>query len=154
MSPSVNSRSTGCTDQRYRYANLAWELFYWIVLASTSFERIGYGAWFATDLIYVTVTVRYEYADQIWQATWRICRGVCVFVLGFWIFSFFYHDHQSSAFWTGLVMQVCISWGSLYNIARREDMKGHSLEIWFVNPCTSHVYGTGRLIKVTGALGV
>lgn len=141
-------------DQRYRYANLAWELFYWIVLASTPVERYGYGVWFVADLVHAVIVIRYGYAGQKWQAAQRMCCGVCIFVFGFWMISVYNPDHQSSAFWTGLLMQVPISWGSLYDIIRGEDMKGHSLEIWFVKPDTSQIRGTESLIKVTGALAL
>ncbi len=126
------------THQYHRYANLAWELFYWIAMASTSFERFGYGAWFLTDLIHAAIAIRYEYTGQRLQATQRMLGGVSIFIFGLWVVSLFNPDHQSTAFWTALVMQVPTSWMSLDDIIRGEDMRGHSLEIWFVKSDTSH----------------
>ncbi len=126
------------THQYHRYANLAWELFYWIALASNSFERFGYGAWFLTDLMHAAIAIRYEYAGQMRQATQRMLGGVSIFIFGLWVVSLFNPDHQATAFWTALVMQVPTSWISLDDIIRGEDMKGHSLEIWFVKSETSY----------------
>ena len=120
-----------------RYANLAWELFYWIVLASSTFEKYGYSAWFITDVIHTAIMIQYEYAGRRWQATQHMLQGVCLFGFGFWLLSLYNPDHQSSAFWTALAMQAPTSWASLYDVARGEDMKGHSLEIWFVGPVYS-----------------
>ena len=147
-------RRIRCTDQRHRYGNMAWELFYWLVVASTSFERYGCGVWFVADLLLAAVTVRFEYANHMWQATWLMCRGVCIFVLSFWVISVSNPDHQSSGFWTGLLLQGSISWGSLCEIVHGEDMKGHSLEIWFVEPRPSRLQGIEPLIILTGALGL
>ncbi|CAD6570135.1 MAG: hypothetical protein ASARMPRED_003501 [Alectoria sarmentosa] len=136
------------------YACLAWELVYWIVCASTTFERFGYGIWFVADLVHAAIVIRYQYADRKGQATREMCRGVGFFCVCFWTISIFNPDHESSAFFIGFVIQISVSYGSLYDIVWGEDMKGHSLEIWFVKPHASHSRGTQSLIRVTGALGL
>lgn len=128
-----------CIDRRHRYPALAWELYYWIVLSSTPLERIGYSAWFVTDLIHAALVIRYAYAGRTRQAAQRMCRGVCISLFGLWVVSVFNPDHQNSAFWTGLVLQMLISWGSLYDLVCGEGVKGHSLEIWFVKPHKSNI---------------
>ena len=154
MSQSPGKERCGCADQHHRYACLAWELVYWIVCASTTFERFGYGIWFVADLVHAAIVIRYQYADRKGQATREMCRGVGFFCVCFWTISIFNPDHESSAFFIGFVIQISVSYGSLYDIVWGEDMKGHSLEIWFVKPHASHSRGTQSLIRVTGALGL
>jgi heme/copper-type cytochrome/quinol oxidase subunit 4 len=37
---------------------------------------------------------------------------------------------QLTGFWTGILLQLPINWGSLWVLVRDQSTKGHSLEIW------------------------
>ena len=112
---------------------MAYEIFYAVATTSTFFERASFFVWFALDLTFATVAVTSAYApSQQKTVAKRIFVGVLVGLLILWTLTRMFPDEreQVTAYWTGLLLQFPIGWGSLYLLLKQRHTKGHSLEIW------------------------
>lgn len=117
----------------YMSLTMSYEIFYGLATTSTVFERVSFMAWFAFDLAFVTVAVRFAYpAAQRRRVAIRTAGGVVLGLGVFWALARRWPDEreQLTGFWTGIVLQLPINWGSLWVLVRDQSTKGHSLEIW------------------------
>jgi hypothetical protein len=117
----------------YMCATMSYELFYAFATTTTMFERVAFLAWFAFDLAFVGVAVRFAYpAEERRRVAVRTAGGVMLGLAVFWGLARMWPDEreQVTAFWTGILLQLPINWGSLWVLVRERSTKGHSLEIW------------------------
>lgn len=117
----------------YLCSTMSYEIFYAIATTSTTFERVCFSAWFAFDLAFVAVAIRFAYpaGTRRWVAA-RTVGGVLLGLGIFWKLARIWPDEreQLTGFWTGIVLQLPINWGSLWVLVRDRRTEGHSLEIW------------------------
>lgn len=117
----------------YLCSTMSYEIFYAIATTSTTFERVAFFAWFAFDVAFAAVAIRYAYPakERGWVAV-RTAGGVVLGLVIFWAIARTWPDEreQLTGFWTGIVLQLPINWGSLWVLVRDRSTKGHSLEIW------------------------
>lgn len=111
---------------------MAYEIYYAFATTSTTFERLCFLVWFLLDLSFALVALFSAYRPERRKlVASRLILGVVVGV-GFlhWLCQRFPDEReQVTAYWTGLLLQLPIGWGSLY-LLLRDGTKGHSLEIW------------------------
>lgn len=115
---------------------MSYEIFYAIATTSTVFERVCFMAWFAFDLAFVAVAILFAYpAAQRKRVAARTTAGVMLGLVVFWALARTWPDEreQLTGFWTGILLQLPINWGSLWVLVRDRSTKGHSLEIWWVD---------------------
>ncbi|OOF95310.1 hypothetical protein ASPCADRAFT_169814 [Aspergillus carbonarius ITEM 5010] len=114
---------------------LAYELYYAVVITTTTFELLAFLAWFLLDLGFVAVA--------IWRAHERPDRGGIVRrMVGFVVtgmgllrgLAMLWPDEreQLTAYWTGILLQLPIGWVCLWTLWKGRNTKGHSLEIWLM----------------------
>jgi hypothetical protein len=117
----------------YMCSTMSYEIFYAIATTSTTFERVCFMAWFAFDLAFVAVAIRFAYpAGDRKRVAARTAGGVLLGLAMFWALARKWPDEreQLTGFWTGILLQLPINWGSLWVLVRDRSTKGHSLEIW------------------------
>ena len=112
---------------------MAYEIYYAFVTTSTAFERVCFMAWFALDVSFAAVAVLSAYAPEKRRlVAGRLVAGVVAGVVFLHALCQYFPDEreQVTAYWTGLLLQLPIGWGSVYLLLQRGDTKGQSLEIW------------------------
>lgn len=114
---------------------MAYELFYAFATTTTAFEFWSFIIWFACDVLFVAVALMAAYHPQ--QRPIVIARTAMGVIAGVVFLKYLcahYPDdrEQVTAFWTGVVLQFPISWGSLFLLLWKIDTSGHSLEIWYL----------------------
>lgn len=116
-------------------ATMAYEIYYAYVCTTTTFQRVCFFVWFLFDITFVTVALKYAYADgergrTIWKLVWQVPAWMAFL----WYLGRVWPDEreQVTAFWTGLYLELPIGWGQVLYLIRRGDTKGQSLEIWYV----------------------
>ena len=117
----------------YLSATLAYEIFYAVATTDTAFERVCFLAWFAFDLLFVCVALRFAYPDgERGRVAGRTAGLVVVWLGVLWGLARVWPDEreQVTGFWTGIVLQLPINWGSLGVLLGEGGTRGHSLEIW------------------------
>jgi hypothetical protein len=117
----------------YMCSTMSYEIFYALATTSTTFERVCFLAWFAFDLAFVVVAIRFAYpAAEQRRVAARTAGGVLVGLGVFWGLARMWPDEreQLTGFWTGILLQLPINWGSLWVLVRERSTRGHSLEIW------------------------
>lgn len=117
----------------YLCSTMSYEIFYAVATTSTVFERVCFFAWFAFDVAFVVVAIRFAYPAKVrkWVAV-RTVGGVVLGLVVFWVLAGIWPDEreQLTGFWTGILLQLPINLGSLWVLVRDRSTKGHSLEIW------------------------
>ena len=119
-------------------ATLSYELHYAVVMTSTAFELGCFLMWFLFDLAFVGVAIASDtrYAGQARRLV--VGKMIAGTIAGFG----FYHwactiwpdeREQVTAYWTGWLLQFAISLGTLIILLRDGDVRGQSLEIWYVS---------------------
>ena len=114
---------------------MAYELFYAFAKTTTEFELACFILWFICDIAFVWVVLVSAYPlHQRGTIIGRIVVGVIAGVIFLeWLCTMYPDEReQTTAFWTGVVLQLPISAGSLYLLLARWDTRGHSLEIWYM----------------------
>lgn len=114
---------------------MAYELFYAFATTSTTFEVAAFLIWFLLDLTFASVAIMSSVAPHKRRAkATRMVFGVLAGMLVLRVLTALFPDEreQLTAYWTGLLLQFPIGWGSVYLLLKRGDTKGHSLEIWLV----------------------
>lgn len=112
---------------------MAYEIYYAFATTSTVFEKISFLAWFLLDVSFAVVAIFAAYRPERRKlVATRILVGVLLGVLFLHALCLRFPDEreQVTAYWTGILLQLPIGWGSLYLLIQRGDTKGHSLEIW------------------------
>ncbi|KAM3419169.1 hypothetical protein BST61_g5113 [Cercospora zeina] len=117
----------------YLCGTMAYEIYYAFTTTTTTFERLSFMIWFLLDASFATVAVFSAYHPS--RRTVVACRlvGGVIAGLGFLHVLCQYSPderEQVTAYWTGLLLQLPIGWGSLYLLLTKRNTKGHSLEIW------------------------
>lgn len=112
---------------------MAYELFYAFRTTSTTFELLCFLAWFLFDVTFVSVAITNAYPQQQRKAV--AGRTIAIVVAGIvflqWLCGQYPDEReQVTAFWTGVILQLPISVGSVWLLVQRRDTKGQSLEIW------------------------
>lgn len=112
---------------------MAYELFYAFKTTSTVLELICALMWFLFDISFVLVAMLSAYPKQSRRGVTR--RLVGLFIGGLTILRYLcllYPDEreQKTAFWTGVILQLPISLGSVGHLLQHGSTMGHSLEIW------------------------
>lgn len=116
-----------------RAGTMAYEIYYAFVTTSTRFELACFLVWFAMDVAFVTTALLAAYPQR--RRAIIIRRMVIGLVAGVgflhWLCKMYPDEReQVTAYWTGWLLQLPISWSGLILLVRREDTKGQSLEIW------------------------
>jgi hypothetical protein len=114
---------------------MAYELFYAFVTTTTAVEFWAFIIWFMCDVAFVAIALIAAYPRQkrpivVVRTTLGVAAGV-----GFlkYLCALYPDDReQMTAFWTGVVLQFPISWGSFFLLLWKGDTRGHSLEIWYL----------------------
>jgi heme/copper-type cytochrome/quinol oxidase subunit 4 len=81
----------------------------------------------------VGVAIRFAYpAAERRRVAARTAAGTMLGLMIFWALAKKWPDEreQLTGFWTGIMLQLPINWGSLWVLVRDQSTKGHSLEIW------------------------
>ena len=116
---------------------MAYELYYAFATTTTPFEFWSFLVWFLFDVTFVTVALISAYARhrRAVVAFWTTVGVFAGITLLNYLCKLYPDDRQQiTAFWTGVVLQFPISWGSLFLLLKKWDTRGHSLEIWYVRP--------------------
>jgi hypothetical protein len=114
-------------------ATMAYEIYYAYVCTTTTLQRAYFFVWFLFDITFVTVALKYAYADGERRRTvWKLVWQVPAWVVFLWAVGQYWPDEreQKTAFWTGLYLELPIGWGQIYYLLKNENTKGQSLEIW------------------------
>ena len=112
------------------YSNIAWEIYYGIVIPTNAFEHITFMGFALVDLGFCLTIARNE----------RGKRGVHILktlVLSTVVHSFLYRaltryvffDSHKAAYWTAMEPNNRLTWASVLEIVRRHT-RAYSLEIW------------------------
>ena len=114
-------------------ATMAYEIYYAYVCTTTTFQRACFFVWFLFDITFVTVALKYAYADAerrqtVVKLTWQVPAWM---VFLWWIGQVWPDEReQKTAFWSGLYLELPVGWGQIYYLFKNENTKGQSLEIW------------------------
>lgn len=112
---------------------MAYELYYAFATTSTRFELGAFLIWFLFDASFALVAIfsAYPRAERR-AALLRVLLGVAVGIAVLRFLAATYPDEreQTTAYWTGILLQFPIGWGSVYLLLRDGSTRGHSLEIW------------------------
>ncbi|PPJ60279.1 hypothetical protein CBER1_01264 [Cercospora berteroae] len=117
----------------YLCGTMAYEIYYAFATTTTTFERLSFLVWFLLDVSFATVAVFSAYDPNRRKVVAGRLVGGVIAGLGFLhVLCQYFPDEreQVTAYWTGLLLQLPIGWGSLYLLLTKRDTKGHSLEIW------------------------
>lgn len=131
--PHLFYQSKANKDLNPRCGTMAYEIYYAFVTTSTTFERVCFMAWFGLDASFAAVAVLSAYAPEKRRlVAGRLVAGVVAGVAFLHALCQYFPDEreQVTAYWTGLLLQLPIGWGSVYLLLQRGDTKGQSLEIW------------------------
>ncbi|KAK5125291.1 hypothetical protein LTR08_005368 [Meristemomyces frigidus] len=117
----------------YLSTTMAYEVYYAFTTTSTTFERFCFLVWFIMDAGFVAVAIRSAYPSHRRNTVaGRMAVSTLVGVALLHLLCQYYPDEreQLTAFWTGVLLELPIGWGSVYVLLHRGDTKGQSLEIW------------------------
>ncbi|KXT00249.1 hypothetical protein AC578_1207 [Pseudocercospora eumusae] len=112
---------------------MAYEVYYAFTTTSTTFEKLSFLVWFLLDATFAAVAVLSAYKpERRALVTARLVAGVVIGVIFLHALCQYFPDErqQLTAYWTGLLLQLPIGWGSVILMLSRGDTKGHSMEIW------------------------
>lgn len=114
---------------------MAYELFYAFKTTSTTFELVCFLAWFLFDVSFVTIAIFSAYSRTRRKGV--VARTITLLITGVVFLRYLcllYPDEreQVTAFWTGVLLQFPISVVSVLLLLLKQDTRGHSLEIWYV----------------------
>jgi len=112
-----------------------YEIYYALTTTTTCFEKLCFLVWFFLDASFATIAVNFAYApDRRPVSVKRLVVGVLLGIVFLRALCQWFPNEreQANAYWTGIILQFPIGWGSLYSLLRRGDTKGQSLEIWCV----------------------
>ncbi|KAL1297419.1 hypothetical protein AAFC00_004951 [Neodothiora populina] len=117
----------------YTCGTMAYELFYAFATTSTRFELLSFLMWFILDFSFASVAISSSIppARRRTVAT-RMVFGVLIGICILYQLTQMFPDEreQKTAYWTGILLQFPIGWGSVYLLLKHRSTKGHSLEIW------------------------
>ena len=108
----------------------AWELYYGIIIPSTSFERVAFLGWFLADLQFTAVAIYVGHKGNRIAATNKVLLSNIVIFALFWPLSKIFPNHHATAYFTAFRDQSLVTWGCIHDLVRNKSTKGHSLEIW------------------------
>lgn len=106
-------------------------------MASTKLQVAGCLAWFALDVLFVYVAIKYTCAPERQRKV--ALRTVVGTILGAGFFhllgQIFPDDgEQLTAYWAGWCLEMPVGWLSIYYLLAYRHTKGQSLELWYVSP--------------------
>jgi hypothetical protein len=142
-------------DIRYTALTMAYELYYAIATTSTRFERRCFLVWFFMDATFATVTIFSVYpSGRRSSVVVPIVIGVPAGLAFLSTLCRHFPDgrEQVTAYWTGILLQLPVGWGSVYLLIQRNDTKGQSLEIWCVMALLLS-RSCANLIRITRCIG-
>lgn len=119
----------------YLAGTMAYEMYYAFVTTSTKFELACFLIWFAMDVAFVTIALIAAYPRRRRAIIVRRMVVGVVAGVGFlhWLCKMYPDEReQVTAYWTGWLLQLPISWSGPVLLVRRGDTKGQSLEIWIM----------------------
>ena len=114
-------------------ATMAYEIYYAYVCTTRRSQRACFFVWFIFDITFVTVALKYAYANaerrwMVWKLAWQVPAWMTFL---WWIGQMWPDEReQKTAFWSGLYLELPVGWGSIYYLLKNENTKGQSLEIW------------------------
>ena len=112
---------------------MSWELYYAFVTTTTPFERVCFLMWFLIDAMFAGVALfrAEQYRGRKGEVARNLALGVAAGVAAYAKMGGLWPDEreQVTAYWTGLVLQFPIGWGTL-GLLMRGETRGQSLEIW------------------------
>ena len=136
-------------------ATMAYEIYYAYICTTTTFQRACFFVWFLFDIAFVTVALKYAYKPEerrrtIVKLLWQVPAWMAFL---WWVGTVWPDEReQKTAFFTGLYLELPIGWGQILYLVQRQDTKGQSLEIWYVEPflvcfmaCRSFISYIGNL---------
>lgn len=89
--------------------NIAWELFYGLVVPTSLWQHVGFLVWFALDIIFVAVIVRYgSFRGRRRDRAKGVIVLALVLLLALYKVSRWYSDdgQQMTAYWSGILLQM------------------------------------------------
>lgn len=98
-------------------------------MPSTMFERVGFLGWFAVDVGFVVIAMIHDGGSHRWSFN-RIVLVNSLSLALLCAMCDIWTDKDATAYFTGFLIQLGISWGSVYDIYHNATIRGHSLEIW------------------------
>jgi hypothetical protein len=116
-------------------ATMAYEIYYAYICTSTTFQRACFFVWFLFDITFVTVALKYAYKpEERTRTVVKLLWQVPAWMAFLWWAGTVWPDEreQKTAFFTGLYLELPIGWGQILYLIQRQDTKGQSLEIWYV----------------------
>lgn len=121
-------------NRKSRCGTLSYEIYYAFTTTSTPFERLSFLIWFLLDLSFALIALFTAYPSSRRKVVGsRLFLGTLLGLtfLHFLCRKFPDEREQVTAYWTGLLLQLPIGWGSLIHLLKKDNgTKGHSLEIW------------------------
>jgi hypothetical protein len=120
-------------------ATMAYEIYYAYVCTTTTFQRACFFVWFLFDITFVTVALKHAYRpEERTKTVVKLLWQVPAWMAFLWWVGTVWPDEreQKTAFFTGLYLELPIGWGQILYLVQRQDTKGQSLEIWYVDLCS------------------
>jgi hypothetical protein len=121
------------TYTRVRFGNLAFEMYYPFVVASSKLQVAGCLVWFLLDARFTYVAIKYacppERRRRVAQRSviGAIAGAAFLRTLG----QYFPNEgEQVTAYWTGWFLELPVGWVSVLYLWKYGHTKGQSLEIW------------------------
>ena len=108
-------------------------LIFAFAVPSSTLETVAFLSWFLIDATFVTSAVCVACRGRRGIVASRISS---IFVVGllclWWLCVQFPDDQQQvTAYWSGIILQFPVGWGLLYYLCKSDDLKNHSLMIWY-----------------------
>ena len=112
---------------------MAYEFYYAFATTTTNFERFTFLTWLLLDICLATIAVISLYPHGYrGPITRRLIVGALLCTAFLYTLSSYFPDDndQITAYWTGILLELPVGWGSVYLLLKRGNTKGQSLEIW------------------------
>lgn len=116
-----------------RFGNLAYEMYYPFVVASSKLQVVGCLIWFLLDMRFTYVAIKYACPPER-RRTVAIRSVLCTIagVAFLRTLGQYFPDEgeQVTAYWTGWFLELPAGWISVLYLWKYGHTKGQSLKIW------------------------
>jgi hypothetical protein len=111
---------------------LAYEVFFAFAVPSTWPGTIAFLTWFWLDTAFVSSVLHVTCRGRRKVVAGTIASIFIAGLLGLWMLCALFPDERQQivAYWTGIMLQLPVGWGFLYNLWKSPTLEGHSMSIW------------------------
>ncbi|KAF2817673.1 uncharacterized protein BDZ99DRAFT_505294 [Mytilinidion resinicola] len=115
------------------FGNLAYEIYYPFIVASSKFQLAGCLVWFLLDVRFTYIAIKYACPlEKRRRVALRSVLGIIAGVAFLRTLGQYLPDdgEQVTAYWTGWFLELPVGWTSVLYLWKHGHTKGQSLEIW------------------------